>query len=326
MAPRMTSRERILAAVRGEPVDRAPFAVWRHFYPDEADARSLAAATVAFTRRFELDLVKYNPRADYHAEPWGTRTEYRGSEKPTLVRYAVERPEDWARIDRRGIDEPAFAELLEGMRLVRAELGDIPIVATIFTPLAVLQRMSGIDRVTTDMRERPELVLAALAAVAETFRALAAACCEIADGIFLATTGWATRATSDADYARFGVPYDRRVLEGAHGAPLNVLHVCADRARVLELGAAYADIAAVSWSVYGRENPSLDAFLAAVPGPAAVGGLSDGALLDPTGDATAAEARLGLRVTGGRRWICAGSCTIPVDSRPESIDAARRSL
>jgi hypothetical protein len=47
---------------------------------------ALAVATVEWTTRFGLDLVQYNPRAQYHAEPWGTRYRYGGAERPTLER------------------------------------------------------------------------------------------------------------------------------------------------------------------------------------------------------------------------------------------------
>ena len=46
-------------AIGGAPVDRVPFSVWRHFYPDEAEARSLADVTVAFTQQHKLDLIKF---------------------------------------------------------------------------------------------------------------------------------------------------------------------------------------------------------------------------------------------------------------------------
>ncbi len=322
--PSMTSRERVFAAVRGEPVDRVPFAVWRHFYPDEADPQRLAETTVAFTRRHQLDLVKFNSRAHYHGEPWGTRYEYAGSEKPRLVRNAVERTEDWARIDRRGIGEPAFQELLLGLRLVREALQDVPLIATIFTPLGAAQRLATPARLLEDLREHPAVVASALEALAQTFRVLAAACCEVADGIFLATTSAAARSyLTDDEYARFGIPYDLRVLDGARGAALSVLHVCGDDAPVIALARAY-DVAAVSWNVFGPENPPLDAFLAAVPGKAAVGGISDAAFSDPARGRI--EARAGLERTGGRRWIATGSCTIPVDSRPEAIEAVREAL
>lgn len=324
MTSSMTSRERVRAAVRGDDVDRVPFAVWRHFYPDEADAPMLAATTYAFTKRHKLDLVKLNPRAHYHGEPWGTRYEYDGGAKPRLVKNAVERTEDWAKIDRRGIHEPAFAYLLEGLRLVRRSLPEIPLIATIFTPLGAMQRLATPAQLLDDLREQPDAVLPALEAVTETFRGLAAACIEVCDGIFLATTPAASRSyLTDEEYARFGIPYDLRVLEGARGAVLNVLHVCGEDAPVIALGRKY-DVAAVSWNAFGREDPPLDAFLAAVPGKAAIGGISDAAWHDV--EQARVDARIGRERTGGRRWIAAGSCTIAVDALPEAIDAARDAL
>ena len=331
----MTARERVFAAVQGAPVDRVPFALWRHFYPDEADAGSLADATVAFTRRHSFDLVKFNSRADYSAEPWGTAYEYAGSADPRLVSFAVTRTGDWARIDRRGIDEPAFRDLLEGLRRVRSELPDIPLVATLFTPLGVLGRLAAPPQLLADLREDPDAVMPALEAVTETFRDLAAACAEIADGIFLATTAiawwptaWGTEAASrphltTTEYARFGTPYDLRVLEGAAGARLNILHVCGEEAPVITLGERYP-VTAVSWSVHARGHPSLDAVLAAVPGKAAIGGISNPAFADA--ERGKQDARDGLARTGGRRWIAAGDCTIPVTSDASAIDAASDAL
>ncbi len=322
----MTSRERVMAAVRGDAVDRPPFAVWRHFSPDENEgAARLADTTVRFARAHRLDLVKYNPRAHYHAEPWGTAYAYAGDAPPVVRRRAVRSADDWRRIEPRGTDEPAFRELLDGMRLVRRALPATPLVATVFTPLGVLERLGGRERVRTDLRERPDLVLGALDAVAVTFAALARACLEAADGIFLATTSWARRDDlTDGEYERFGLAFDRRVLAGAAGAPLNVLHVCGPLARVVQL--ARLPVAAVSWDTRARENPDLAAFLAAVPERAAIGGLSNEAFTGGSPARARAEVAHGLAQTGGRRWLAAGSCTIPTTSRPANIDAARQAL
>jgi uroporphyrinogen decarboxylase len=322
----MNSRERVTAALGGQRVDRVPFAVWRHFYPDESQGPArLAETTIAFTKRHQLDLIKYNPRAHYHAEPWGTRYRYGKDGHPVLERYAVRKPDDWARIGRKSVREPAFQELLYGMRLVREVLPDTPLVATIFTPLGVLERLAGTERVLTDLRTHTDLVLAALDAVAETFAELAAACTEYADGIFLATTVWARRDTLDeGEYRRFGTAYDLRVLAGARGAALNVLHVCGPRARVVEL--ARYPVAAVSWNPRLQGNPGIAAFLAAVPSRGAIGGFSDEAFVETTAALAKREAREGLAQSGRRRWLAAGGCTIPVDSRPENIDAAREAL
>ena len=322
----MNSRERVTLALSGHKIDRVPFAVWRHFYPDENEGPAkLAETTIAFTKRHQLDLIKYNPRAHYHAEPWGTRYRYGKDGHPVLERYAVHKPDDWARIGRKSVREPAFQELLYGLRLVREVLPDTPLVATIFTPLGVLERLAGPERVLADLRAHTALVVAALDAVAETFAELAAACTEYADGIFLATTAWARRDTlDDGEYRRFGTAYDLRVLAGARGAALNVLHVCGPRARVVEL--ARYPVAAVSWNPRLPGNPDLAAFVAAVPSRGAIGGFSDEAFVSSTAALAKREAHESLAQTGSRRWLAAGGCTIPVDSRPENIDAARDAL
>jgi len=322
----MNSRERVTLALSGHNVDRVPFAVWRHFYPDENEgAAKLAETTIAFTKRHQLDLIKFNPRAHYHAEPWGTRYRYGRDGRPGLVRYAVTKPEHWARIRRKTMREPAFRELLYGLRLVREVLPETPLLATIFTPLGVLERLAGTERVLADLRARTDEVASALDAVAGTFTELAAACCEIADGIFLATTNWARRETlDDGEYRRFGTAFDLRVLAGARGAALNVLHVCGPDARVVEL--ARYPVAAVSWNPRLPGNPDLAAFLAAVPARGAIGGFSDEAFLARGPGVAKREAGQGLLQTGGKRWLAAAGCTIPVEARPEAIDAAREAL
>ena len=322
----MNPRERVTLALSGHKVDRVPFAVWRHFYPDENEgAAKLAETTIAFTKRHQLDLIKFNPRAHYHAEPWGTRYRYPADGRPVLERYAVTKSERWSHVRRKTMRESAFREVLYGLRLVREVLPDTPLLATIFTPLGVLERLAGMERVLADLRTRTDEVLAALDAVADTFAELAAACCEVADGIFLATTSWARKDTLDeGEYQRFGTPFDLRVLAGARGAALNVLHVCGPGARVVEL--ARYPVAAVSWNPRLPGNPSLAAFLAAVPARGAIGGFSDEAFLSRSAGLVKREASEGLMQTGGKRWLAAGGCTIPVESRPEAIDAAHDAL
>ncbi len=299
----VTPRERVLAATRGEVLDRPPFALWRHFYDVEGQgARELADAMIGWARAYDLDLLKYNPRARYHVEPFGGELPSRAA----------------------ALDHPTFREMLDGLRLARAALGDLPILMTIFTPLAVSAYIVGRERFADELKKRADEIEAALPIIAETLGAFARACLDAgADGIFYATLPIASRdVTTDADYERFGRPYDVRVLEAVPGA-LNVLHVCGDRARVLEL-ADYPHVAALSWNAHGAGNPSLREVRAT--GRAAIGGLSDRALLAADGSLAREEIARGLEATGGRGWIAAGGCTIPPDSSPRAIRAARAAL
>jgi uroporphyrinogen decarboxylase len=318
-----TPRDRVLAAMRNDFLDRPCFAVWRHFYAVEGlGPRQLAEGLVAFVRRHELDLLKYNPRAHYHAEPWGTRFRYSGGdEHPTLERHAVNSVEDWRRIDRRRVNEPVFVEMLEGLRIARAELPDVPLLMTIFVPVAILTRLAGIERALADLREHPEEVRPALEAVTATFADFARACVDGgADGIFLATTPAAQKdVLSDEEYVRFGRTYDLRILAAVADAPFNVLHVCGAGTRVFEL--ADYPVAAISWNVHGEGNPSVRVFLDRVHDRVAIGGYSDEAF---TSDNFGRLSEDGNALPWlDRRWIAAGGCTIPTTSRPENIDIAR---
>ena len=45
-------RERLLAAINSEPVDRVPYAVWRHFPSVDRSAAGLAQTTLRFHERY----------------------------------------------------------------------------------------------------------------------------------------------------------------------------------------------------------------------------------------------------------------------------------
>src|SRR3954447_13485602 len=61
----MTHTERVMAAVRGEPVDRIPVCFWHHFKPS-GSGRSLAEATFEFfDATYDLDILKIMPDIPY---------------------------------------------------------------------------------------------------------------------------------------------------------------------------------------------------------------------------------------------------------------------
>ena len=90
----MTKRERVMAALRGAPVDRVPVSLWLHNFATENSADDLAAETLRLARRFDWDFLKPQTRAQCFAEMWGFR--YRPSrERATSSR--TRSPLSWAR-------------------------------------------------------------------------------------------------------------------------------------------------------------------------------------------------------------------------------------
>ena len=326
----MTSRERVWAALRGEPVDRPPVSFWGHFYDRESSAKDLVEATLEFQREYGWDWVKLNPRKHYHVEPWGVSYRYSGTRttKPTLETWPVHEARDWSAVTERPHDQGALAEQLEAVRMLKRGLSaDVPFVQTVFTPLAILGEMVREPAtLRSHMQSDPELVRGALEAVTRTFekyvRALISAG---ADGVYLATVDWASRdLLSPDEYRAWARPYDERLLASAAGAPFNVLHVCKRRNLLLEL--ADYPVSAFSWAATDSSNPSLaeahQRLRAAV-----MGGISqEDALQQPSPARAVEEFQRALEQTGGRRWLAAPGCSIPPETPAENLRAVRAAV
>ena len=60
----MTKRERVRAALAGEPVDHVPVALWRHDFLLEWSPEELVAATLEAYRADDWDFIKVQPARD----------------------------------------------------------------------------------------------------------------------------------------------------------------------------------------------------------------------------------------------------------------------
>jgi uroporphyrinogen decarboxylase len=326
----VNSRERVMAALHGEAVDRPPVSFWGHFYHRESSAEDLVSATLEFQREYGWDWVKLNPRKHYHVEPWGVTYRYSGraTEKPVLESWPVHQPADWAAITVRPHDRGAFAEQIEAVRMLRAALpADVPMVQTVFTPLAVLGEMvEEPGELRLHMRTQPNAVRGALEAVTATFRPLVRAYLEAgADGIYFATVDWASRdLLTPEEYRSWARPHDLQVIEEARGAAFNVLHVCKRRNLLLEL--ADYPVHAFSWAATDPLNPSLADGLGRLPG-AVMGGIDHEELArHRDSEPVLAEYRRALEQTGGRRWLVAPGCSIPPATPAAHLLAVRSAV
>ncbi len=324
-------RNRVLATLAGDPVDRPPMAFWGHIYDREATAADLAAQTLERRERHDWDFVKLNPRASYHGEPWGLgfSTPRHGLDKPTRQSFPLRTSRDFRSMKPVPGDAGALGEQLEAIRLVRAGLPpDVLLVETVFSPLSIVTDMAesttAVERIlATD----PDAVRAAVETVTRAFedfvpRALTAG----ADGIYFATVEWASadRAWSPAAYRAFATPFDLRVLARAAGAPFNLLHVCRPRNYL----AALTDypVAAVSWDSTADGNLDLRAARPLVRG-AMVGGIGHDDALVAADDALAlSQLERGFADTGGRGWMIAPGCSIHPATPPERLDALREAV
>jgi len=339
----MNKRERILAALAGRPVDRAPASTWRHFVDREQNAADLSSAMLEYHRAFDWDWMKINPRATYFAEAWGNQYDFTHyiSVLPTPIRVTLQATADLAQI--RPVDpaDGPFGEQLDVTARIKRALDDGALVnQTVFSPLSVLGFLAGgpagyaipglpqsLPFLRRAIQEDPAALEAALDAVAETLAAYAQLTVQAgADGIFFAIVRLARDdALTREEYERFGRPYDLRVLDAVSGAPMNVLHLCGDHVYFDQV--ADYPVHAISWNSESPGNPSFGE-AASMTRAALMGGVAEDTTL-PIGspEDVARAVQAALAGTGGQRTLIAAGCSVNPATPPENLlslrDAAR---
>jgi uroporphyrinogen decarboxylase len=326
----MNKRERVDAALGGAPVDRVPISFWGHSYLQEWSPAGLADAMLSNYQTYDWDYMKVNPRASYHVEDWGGELERPTDPNhgPTFKRPAVREPADWRRLRPLEPDQGALGEQMEALRQIRDGLkGEAYFVQTIFSPLSVAKYLVGNqpEPIKTAIEDNPGALRAALNVIVETFAIYAQACLEAgASGIFFATTGWASADQLTLDqYRRWGTEYDMRVIEAFAGrTPFNILHNCGANV-YFDLLADYP-VHAISWASTLPGNPSL-AEGKTRTNKAVMGGVSEKTtLVDGTPEQVAAEVRVAIAQTEGRRVLVAPGCSIPPRTPKENLTAAAK--
>ena len=317
----MTKRQRVTAALRGEPVDRVPLAFWLHNFATENSAQGLADETGRLARTFDWDFLKPQSRAQCFAEMWGLTFAPSGEKAtPYTVTYApVAEADDLARLSVADPGAGALGEQLLALRLIRGAVGpDVPIIWTVFAPPMILPMLSrgGREQALGFLRHAPRETARAFDAMADTLAEYARRCLAAgADGLFYATNV-ATRALMSAEECRrWQRPWDLRILRAVEGAPFNLLHVCGAGIHLEE----FADypVTALSFAT-GPGNPSLAAARART-GRAVVGGLpAKPEIAGMTEDALLARAAAARREMQDRWLLLGPDCSINPDT-PERL-------
>ena len=321
-------RERIQAAIAGERVDRPPVALWRHFPVDDQDPAALAESTWAFQTDYDFDFIKVTPASSFCVRDWGVEDRWQGSAEGTreYTGRAIQDPQDWQRLQPLDPRAGSLAAQLRCLELLlERSQGSVPIIQTIFSPLAQAKNLAGQDRLFEHLHQAPQAVEEGLATIAETtvafieqLRALGI------DGIFYAVQHASFRYFDRQSYARFGERFDRQIMDAARGFWLNVLHLHGE-ALIFEL-AEVLPAQVVNW--HDRSTPpSLIEGKARLRG-AVCGGLrrwETMVLGDP--QSVRSEAREAIDATeGGRGLILGTGCVVPVIAPRANLRAAREAV
>jgi uroporphyrinogen decarboxylase len=320
---KMTKRERLEAAVAGEPVDRPAVALWRHWPGDDQRAVDLARATLDFQHTYDFDFVKCMPSSNYCIADWGADSWWVGNDEGTRTwgPRVIQQPQDWTKLQVLDPYQGMLAEACRALDMIGQGLEEgTPFIQTIFNPLAQAKNLAG-ERLLPDLRQHPDALKTGLETITEsTIRFVKAARGTGIAGIFLALQHATYDLLSEAEYREFGRTYDLRVLEATEGLWFNLLHLHGDHI-MFDLVADYP-VQAINW--HDRETPpSLGEALPRFPG-ALVGGLHRiDTMLRGTPEQVRAEVQTATEETAGQRLIIGTGCVMFINTPLGNILAAR---
>jgi len=315
----MTKRERVRAAVSGEPVDRAPASLWGHDFLREWSNDELVGATCEQYEAYDWDFIKINPRWSMFPEAWGAvYSPPSDQSNPTMVSSALEELDELHDVVSVHAERGVLGEHIESTRLVVERTNaEVDVVQTVFSPMATLGLMFGHPRAFKQAaREAPAAVHAAIARITDTIINYSRANLNAgASGVFYAPLQWASYDNSTAEFYReFGRPYDLQVLDAIRDAEFNILHVCHTNnmlADVLDY-----PVHAFNWDDRDETNSGLADIWSQID-KAVMGGVSRAGLGELSADEIRAQASEAAGV-GGTRVFVTGGCSIPPHTSHEN--------
>jgi uroporphyrinogen decarboxylase len=283
---KLTPRERVDRALRGEDVDRSPFSYWYHFGLEKEPPDKFAQKTLSFHQRFRTDLVKVMSDFPY--------------------------PQDSSRVH-----ENPFPVQIRALEIIRDGIGGkAHFVETIFNPWTVAEKLTSKDDVQRMRRDRPQELHDLLERIAKSEanharRAIAAG----ASGVFLAIANAQNGILTREEYRNFSEPYDRMIIDAVPNAPLNVLHLHGDKVYLNHFTAGRWP-AAINYSLHGTGVPIAD--VRANFGGVLLGGLDEVNYRKLTMGDLLRQARA-ARSAAGNRFILTPGCSVPNDTTDEEM-------
>lgn len=321
--PDWTKRKRLETAVAGEKTDRLPVALWRHWPGDDQDAEAQAAAHVKWQEDYDWDLLKVSPASSYCLVDWGVEDRWRGWVEGTreYTRRVVAEPQDWTRLKPLDPGKGMLATQIRALKLIREALGEeVPILATIFSPLAQAKNLCGGERMLQHMRSDPDLFVEGLKTIREsTLRYVAAAAEAGISGLFYAIQHARYSLMSPVEYKSFGQAFDETILDAASDLWMNMVHLHGEGV-IFDVVADY-DVPLLNW--HDRESgvvlrEGLEQFSGA-----ASGGVSRDTMHTGTPDDVLAQAADAVDQSDGRRLVLGTGCVIMTNTPTRNIGALR---
>lgn len=334
----MNGRERVLAFLRGEPVDRLPvMPVVMMFCADQIgvkygryvqDYRVLAEAQIRTAEAFDFDIVSNMSDPGREAADCGAHVEFYEDQPAALVET------DSLLADKTKLTALQLPDPLGGGRMhaaVRAiELmkqrigGEKAVMGWVEGPCAEAADLRGINTLMLDLYDDPQFVRDLFDFVLEM--ALRYGRAQVDAGADLIGIGDAAASLiGPRFYQELVWPYEQKLVDGLHAIGARVrLHICGDTNRIVEgMGRLGCDIVDLDYLT------SIAAARRAMgPGQILLGNLDPVSALRDSCPESIAAALAECHRQAGDRYIVGAGCEVPRDTPLENVraltDYARR--
>ena len=327
----MNSRERVLAHLASQPVDRLPvmpitmqFAcdlIGAKYHDYETNHRVLVEGQMRVAEQFAFDYVNTMSDPTREASDCGAKVEFFENSPAAMIEEQALLADKTRLVDLKIPDPLGGGRMHNGVKaiaLFKEKLrGDKLIEGWIEGPMAEASDLRGINTMMLDFYDDPPFVLDLFEFVVEMELRFAKA--QIEAGADMMGVGDAAASlVGPAIYEEFIWPYEKRLIDGLHALGARVrLHICGNTRFALErmgrLGCEVVDLDFLSPMAEGRAKMGPNQILLGNINPVTVlrGGTPDGVL------SAVAECHR----EAGPRYIVGAGCEIPRDTPPDNVRA-----
>lgn len=325
----MNKRERLKNTISGQTVDRVPIALWRYFPGDDQRAADFAQSVVEFQQTYDWDFVKVTPASPYMVTDYGVQTAWKNaaSGDREIVNPGIKRSLEWTELRTLDPQRGELGKQLECHRIIKDRLDDdIPVVATIYSPLTQASQLASFYHLRRNIRTHVDRVRSGLNIITEnTLRFIEALKrCNI-DGISYVMQHADYNDLSEAEYAIFGVPFDVKILDeiANHHWWLNMIELRGE-APMFRILQNYA-VQTINWDT-PNSKPDITQGKSLILGAVCGGFSSNSMLLEDTPATLRNKAREAMMLTNGRRLILAANLPISPATPLSNLRAVRESV
>ena len=329
----MNGRERILARLRGEPVDSLPLMPITMMYAgDQAgiaygryarDHRLMAEGQLRVAERFDLDYVSVISDPAREASDLGAVIEWFDNQPPAIVESRA-LLEQKSRLDTLALPDLTAGRMgdrVAGVRLLNAEVGLAKVVeGWVEGPCAMAADLRGVNTLMLDFADDEAFVEALFDFVVRMEIAFARA--QVEAGATLIGIGDAAASlVGPRLYERFVLPWEQRLIAAIHamGAPVR-LHICGNTRRIVKpMGRSGAEMIDLDFL-----TPLHEARTAMGPAQVLLGNLDPVRALRDGTPASIEAALVQCHAEAGPAYIVGAGCEVPRGTPAENMEAMTR--